>query len=307
MPLAAKGLGWHYFLPKRWVVARFRLRFLLQELDLAGPEIILGRSPDCQITIEDPLVSRQHARITISSGVARIADLGSRNGVRVNGNLIKGEAVLAHNDRVRLGTQDLVFLVVDDHDGRLARSTGYMMHCAGCGRPFPGESGVCPHCGVAADPQEGQSYDTITGFVVEPQTSWTLQLLGEVIERALNAGRAADAERMFQRAAQEVNARAAAGQSPDAKVLAAVGAYAMRLSKLQGSTRWAEWALDVHRQAGSLPSAEVLPYLESLDPALRHGLRSKVQATVQAFRGRIGAPSADELARIQAMVALTGA
>ena len=88
LPLAAKGLGWQYFLPKRWVVARFRLRFLLQELDLVGPEIILGRSPDCQITIEDPLVSRQHARITIANGVARVMDMGSRNGVRVNGNLI---------------------------------------------------------------------------------------------------------------------------------------------------------------------------------------------------------------------------
>jgi hypothetical protein len=278
---------------------------LLQELDLVGPEIILGRSPDCQITIEDPLVSRQHARITISNGVARVMDLGSRNGVRVNGNLIRGEAMLAHNDRVRLGSQDLVFLVVEDHGERLARSTGYMMHCAGCGRPFPGESGVCPHCGEVADPQEGQNYDTITGFVVEPQPSWTLQLLGEVIERALNAGRAADAERMFQRAAQEVSARTAAGQTPDGKVLAAVGAYAMRLAKLQGSIRWAQWALDVHQQAGSLPSADVLPHLEALEPGLRRELRSKVEATVQAFRERKSAPSSDEHARTQALLALT--
>jgi hypothetical protein len=39
-------------------VARFRLRFLLQELDLIGPVVTLGRSSECQITLEDPLVSR---------------------------------------------------------------------------------------------------------------------------------------------------------------------------------------------------------------------------------------------------------
>jgi pSer/pThr/pTyr-binding forkhead associated (FHA) protein len=88
-------------------VARFRLRFLLQEFDLAGPEVVIGRSPDCHITIEDPLVSRNHAKITISGEEAHVADLGSRNGVRINGRHIQGEALLKDGDRVRLGTQEL--------------------------------------------------------------------------------------------------------------------------------------------------------------------------------------------------------
>jgi hypothetical protein len=275
-------------------VARFRLRFLLQELDLVGPEIVLGRSPDCQITIEDPLVSRQHARITIANGVARVMDLGSRNGVRINGNLIRGEATLAHNDRVRLGTQDLVFLVVDDNGERLARSTGYMMHCTGCGRPFPGESGVCPHCGAKMEDDNPAGYDTITGFVVEPQPSWTFQLLGEVIERALTAGRAADAERMFQRASNDIDERAVAGVSPDPKLLSSVGVYALRLAKMQGSTRWAEWALDAHQRSAVLPSADMLVHFSALDPVQRRTLLPKLEAAIEAFRGRVDAPSIDE-------------
>jgi pSer/pThr/pTyr-binding forkhead associated (FHA) protein len=110
-------------------VSRYRLRFLLQELDLNGPEVVIGRSPDCQITIEDPLVSRQHARIRIDESGATVVDLGSRNGVRINGTLIRGEAPLAHNDRLRLGTQDLVFLVMDQTNTRLSRATGFMAHC----------------------------------------------------------------------------------------------------------------------------------------------------------------------------------
>ena len=108
-------------------MARFRLRFLLQELDLIGPEVVIGRSPECQITIEDPLVSRQHARILISGDEARVVDLGSRNGVRVNGNLIQEETLLHDQDRVRLGTQDLVFLAVDEQaGGSLPKATGFM-------------------------------------------------------------------------------------------------------------------------------------------------------------------------------------
>ena len=53
-------------------MARFRLKFLLQEFDLVGPEVLLGRSPECHVTLEDPLVSRQHARILIGGETAQI-------------------------------------------------------------------------------------------------------------------------------------------------------------------------------------------------------------------------------------------
>ena len=72
---------------------------------MRGPEVIIGRSPDCHITIEDPLVSRQHAKIVIEEALARIEDMGSRNGVVVNGEKIDVRAELVDGDRIRLGTQ----------------------------------------------------------------------------------------------------------------------------------------------------------------------------------------------------------
>jgi pSer/pThr/pTyr-binding forkhead associated (FHA) protein len=70
-------------------LARFRLRFLLQEIDLPQGDTVIGRSASCQVTIEDPLVSREHARIRISGERATIEDLGSRNGVQVGGNSLQ--------------------------------------------------------------------------------------------------------------------------------------------------------------------------------------------------------------------------
>ena len=154
-------------------MARYRLRFLLQEFDLAGPEVILGRSPDCQITIEDPLVSRQHARISVDEAGAHISDLGSRNGVRINGRLIQGEKLLSDGDRIRLGTQELVFSVVMTKT-RDARPTGFMRVCGSCGTPYPEVAPQCPHCGFV----EPKDEDTMSGLSVEPKRSWTFQLLG---------------------------------------------------------------------------------------------------------------------------------
>jgi hypothetical protein len=286
-------------------VARFRLRFLLQELDLVGQDVLLGRSPDCQISLEDPLVSRQHARIRIHGEVAMISDLGSRNGVRVNGSLIPGETPLSHNDRIRLGTQDFVFLVVDEKADRMARSTGYMINCAGCGRPFPGEVSACPHCGQAVDEDEG---DTVTNLVYEPQTSWTFQLLGEVIERALLGGRSTEAERMLRRATGEIDERLAGGAQLDAKHLAMVSGFALRLAKLSGEAEWAEWVIGVHRAHGLLPTNEVLDQMQDLDKATFETLRPMIEGFMRWWRtSRSGAAPEEEKQRSSRFAAFTGA
>ncbi len=279
-------------------MSRYRLRFLLQELDLHGPEIVIGRSPDCQITIEDPLVSRQHARILIDTTGARVIDLGSRNGVRINGSLIRGEAQLRHNDRLRLGTQDLVFLAIDETGSRQSRVTGFMTHCQRCGRPFPGESAACPHCGEASFDVDSNTYDTITGMPgLTGQAAWTFQLLGEVIERALATGRKSEAERMMQRAASDMEERLRVGAKLDAKHLAKVALYALRLARLKGQPEWAEWALTVHKEHDLVPAAETLDELENLGEPMFASLRPLMEGLAKWWVSRGGEESDDEQGR----------
>src|SRR5580693_10224660 len=90
-------------------MTRYRLRFHLQEVDLHQGVTYIGRSEECGVTIEDPLVSRRHARIIYEGDDVTIEDLGSRNGVRVNGRPLQGSVSLTDGDRVRIGTQDFVF------------------------------------------------------------------------------------------------------------------------------------------------------------------------------------------------------
>ncbi len=79
------------------------------EVALPDGETFIGRSPDCLIAIVGPLVSRKHARIVSEAGIARIEDLGSRNGVFVNGIRIDEATSLQEGDTVLIGTTELAF------------------------------------------------------------------------------------------------------------------------------------------------------------------------------------------------------
>lgn len=45
----------------------------------------IGRASSCDIRLDEPSVSRKHARLQIRGGAARVEDLGSSNGTRLNG------------------------------------------------------------------------------------------------------------------------------------------------------------------------------------------------------------------------------
>jgi adenylate cyclase len=72
-------------------------------------EVVIGRSPECQIVLRDFGISRTHAKVIVGDeGVCRILDLKSKNGTQVNGVPIV-EAPLRDGDRILLGKFELTF------------------------------------------------------------------------------------------------------------------------------------------------------------------------------------------------------
>src|SRR4051812_26258442 len=65
---------------------------------------LVGRSRECDIVIDDSNVSRRHAEISPSGQSWLIQDLGSTNGVRVNGRQVDGPHPLQSGDRIEIGT-----------------------------------------------------------------------------------------------------------------------------------------------------------------------------------------------------------
>lgn len=78
-------------------------------VNLVGTRVVIGRSPDCDVVLNNTSVSRQHAELLNDSGAWLLRDLGSRNGTGVNGARVAGDRPLQSGDVLRIDEFDLVF------------------------------------------------------------------------------------------------------------------------------------------------------------------------------------------------------
>ncbi len=119
--------------------------------EFSSGEMILGRAPDCQVVLKDFGISRQHAKLIADPGGVRIMDLGSKNGTKINGNLVT-QAPLREGDKFNLGSLEILFgktaeakVAFDDEpieaSGTIVRSVGDLSKLLAVeSKPKPGQS-----------------------------------------------------------------------------------------------------------------------------------------------------------------------
>lgn len=71
-------------------------------IPLTRPALLIGRHPECDIQLTNLPISRFHCCVALAYDRILIRDLGSRNGLRVNG-LVVEEAQLFSGDEVAIG------------------------------------------------------------------------------------------------------------------------------------------------------------------------------------------------------------
>jgi hypothetical protein len=282
-------------------VARFRLRFLLQEIDLGPGVTVVGRSASCQVTIDDPLVSREHARIRVDDNRITLEDLGSRNGVYLAGKAVKGTVELADGDRIRIGSQELVLCVLGATSGQSGqrRTTGFLCHCASCGIPYAAESPTCPACGAAS---RAPDEDTLSG--AESERDWSLELAADAVARALEKRSWEDVERLLLRARLHLEQRLADGGRVDRRPLQGVADAAVALATATGELAWVRWALAVYGSLGELPPRTVAQGMGAFPREVRESLAPAVRRIVEAVAAR-GGPGPEERESFQKLQELT--
>ncbi len=69
---------------------------------LQRPVLLIGRHPECDVRLDVSTISRRHCCVALAYDRVMIRDLGSRNGLRVNG-LLVDEAQLRPGDEVAIG------------------------------------------------------------------------------------------------------------------------------------------------------------------------------------------------------------
>jgi DNA-binding winged helix-turn-helix (wHTH) protein len=91
----------------------YRLIWERREIDLAEGDNVFGREHAAAVWVDDPSVSRNHARIVVDSRGATLEDLGSKNGTFLNGTPVREPVCLSDGDAVQVGRAAMTFHVLE--------------------------------------------------------------------------------------------------------------------------------------------------------------------------------------------------
>lgn len=229
--------------PRRRIWLRFQDQ---QDFELSLGVTVVGRGDGCQLVLDDPLISRRHACFVVDDREVTLKDLGSTNGVLVNGVRVDEMQVVVPGDHITLGHHDaelcwIPFSAVE-RDRRPQRPSG---------RP-------------AADTMVDQRPP---GALIEAweseatEESRVLEMLAGVAEKAFELGRGADAERILKRPLETLLQRVEGGSAIDPREASDAGMLAVRLARTTAQGHWIDYVFRLFGALGKLPPPPVVDEL----------------------------------------------
>lgn len=258
---------------------RFRLRYQSTNLEMPLGEFAIGRSSSCNLALADGLVSRKHAVLHIGPDAVVVEDLGSRNGVAVNGIRINSPRRLAHMDRVYIGSQELVLIDAAKLREGLKETADYVV-CGTCGAINGSAKRRCGECGRRLTSAAGETLVGTNSRVDSSSHAWgaedtrtarALDVIAGIASKAIAMGRFEEAERMLMPHLDNILERALAhrplsdSEKDDPDVLfAGATSYALQLAQGLKHTKWIDWVFRIHTATGRLMEAETIEALHNL-------------------------------------------
>jgi pSer/pThr/pTyr-binding forkhead associated (FHA) protein len=122
----------------------------LPAISLHRPVLLIGRHPECDVRINLPKISRRHCCVALAYDRVLIRDLGSHNGLRVNGKLVE-EARLHAGDEVAIGP--IIYELVAEGEPALAAPSASSRGAAGSRSSTGGSAQAnVPQTGPVAEP-----------------------------------------------------------------------------------------------------------------------------------------------------------
>jgi uncharacterized OB-fold protein len=259
-------------------LARYFLRYQAIDLKLDANDFVVGRTAGCHLVLGDALVSRRHAIFRVTPEGVEVRDLGSRNGVLVNGSRIDGPAVLRDGDQVRIGAQDLLLSTVerDPREG----GTEELLQCRNCGELYDASRDECPACGKRdkggpIEESESQIPDTVVVSESEPRPSMlhaggSLEVLARLADKALGMGRYDEGERLVGSMLNGILSRAAGSEGQDRETLSLASRYALRLAEVTHSPIWIDDTFRLYSTARQLMPSDTIDELYRVATKVRY-------------------------------------
>lgn len=282
-------------------------------------EFVIGRSSSCSLALDDALVSRRHAVLHTTPDRVDLEDLGSRNGVTVNGSKVAGTKRVSHLDRITIGGHELVLVEVARSE-RPPRDTSMLMRCQTCSQLLDATAAFCSGCGAALGAKNltlpGATMDLkLSDLPPAPQLAAEglgsgFTLLASIADKSLALSRFAEAERMLLPHLDKAMQGAAAGKPVDQTALTKSAGYALKLARGLESGVWLDWFFQFHAAVRQLPSAETVDELHDLARAIGYrdprALRAYLEE-IRAVRDDLTPTERFVLSRLESLVRVVSA
>ena len=124
-----------------------------QIIPVTVEKFIIGRATDCHLKSKSELISRYHCAIHIGDEVV-IRDLGSKNGVRLNGERISTEQKLKSGDSLVVGPLEFYVNIAVDADALAGKPAGGSYQLPSANGIEPSESTITVDCLTALDQEK---------------------------------------------------------------------------------------------------------------------------------------------------------
>lgn len=269
---------------------RFCLRYQFMDLALADGDFVAGRVPECDLVLDDGLVSRRHALFRVEGSHVEVEDLGSRNGVLVNGRPIDRPTRLVPGDEIRIGSQNLLLKETNGVATKTDAGTRELRICAKCQVPAAFDA-PCPRCGEGPD-------------VAPASPGPSFEVLSRIADKALGLGRNGEAERIAQSMFESLITQHRNGVAVKDGDVAIACQGALRLAEATRRGSWLDYPLRLHEELGRILQPSVIDSLYQLASRLRYNNPAQLRSYLGWLRGqaaRLDATQRFSLSRLEGL------
>lgn len=261
------------------------------DVEIVSGSILIGRLPECDVQLDDTLVSRMHARISVQDQAVVVEDLHSTNGIYVNGVRLGHSAVLREGDRILIGTTELSLFESRDSSLmriRAARSASPMPppppQRVVMAKPAPATTRQATLAGQRAVPRAKSVPPAATAKAGRqarptaapplrvpnreqiPSTTRAdaLKMIGGLADRLAATGNLEEATQVLSGHLRRILKGANAGLSVSPDVAAAAAHHALTLARWTKQPLWADYVVELHLSARIVMSSVTLAAYEDV-------------------------------------------
>ena len=307
----------------------------VSEVELREGSLLAGRLPECDVMIDDGLVSRMHARISVRDDSVVVEDLHSTNGVYVNGARITHSALLREGDRLLLGTTEISLFEArpdarvtplrvrrERADAKLsnpimpaaprvpvpttlpaeARSSfGKLeLHLDELAIESPRDDG--PPSSRSADLKALRSRSS---GVPSTARADALEVIGALAERLAANGNLDEARRVLSSHLKRILQGATAGLTVPEEVCVLAARHALSLARWTGQSTWIDYVVELHLAARRAMNAETFSVFQSVVLSVGDFDRQLFTYYVDGLRGERGLLTPEECVVLERAITLS--